>query len=176
MEFKIFANECFIFIDTDKKSLTLTKTNGQTYVRTIHVEIYKINHTFQSDKKLVRECIREMQRQRGVKKLSRWEEKRAGLKGRLGINEDWMGRIREQEERKTEGVAESKEKDRGGGRGEQEKKDRRIQVQRTLQGNRDERKAGIPKTEDEKERKEPDSKIQVWQRSQKKTTLERGRK
>ena len=34
-------------------------------------------------------------------------------------------------------------------------------------------KARIPKMEDEKERKVPDSSIQVWQRSQRKTTLER---
>ena len=41
----------------------------------------------------------------GGEKLSRWEERRAGLKGRLGINDDWMGRVREEEEGKTEGVA-----------------------------------------------------------------------
>ena len=58
-----------------------------------------------SDKKLVRECIRKMERQRREEKLSRWEERRAELKGRLGINEDWMGRVRKEEEGKTEGVA-----------------------------------------------------------------------
>ena len=58
-----------------------------------------------SDKKLVRECIRKMERQREEKKPSKWKERRAGLKGRLGINEDWMGRVREGEEGKTEGVA-----------------------------------------------------------------------
>ena len=73
-------------------------------------------------------------RTKAVRRAVNYEERRAGLKGRR---------------------RESKEKDRGGGRGEREKKDRRIQVQRTLRGNRDERRAaGIPETENEKERKE----------------------
>ena len=65
----------------------------------------------------------------------------------------WEELERKRKEKNRGSREESKEKDRGGGRGEQEKKDRRVEVQRTLRGNRDERKAGIPKTEDEKEKK-----------------------
>ena len=39
------------------------------------------------------------------------------------------------------------------------KKNRRVEEQRTLQGNCNEKKARIPEAEDEKERMEPDSTV-----------------
>ena len=49
--------------------------------------------------------MREVERQRGKKNLSEWEERRRGLRRRLRISEDWMKRIREEEEGKIERIA-----------------------------------------------------------------------
>ena len=77
-----------------------------------------------------------------------------------------MGRVREEEEGKTDGVAKKiRKRIKEVGGESRRKKNRRVEVQRTLQGNCNERKARIPEAEDEKERKEPDSKVQVRQRS-----------
>ena len=52
----------------------------------------------------MRECIREVERQKEEKNLSEWEERRKGLRRRLGISEDWMERIRDEEEVKIKGI------------------------------------------------------------------------
>ena len=96
-------------LDKVTPNYILREETGEEEIRTKAVRRAFMKSNYEegarsSDKKLVRECIRQMERQRGEKKLSGWEERRAGLKGRLGINEDRMERVREEEEGKTEGV------------------------------------------------------------------------
>lgn len=76
-------------LDKITPNYILREETQEKKIRTKAVKrVFKYEETARSsDKKLMRECIREMERQRGEKNLSVWEERR-GLRRRLGISED----------------------------------------------------------------------------------------
>lgn len=116
--------KCTLGLDKVTPNYILRRETQEEEIRMKAVRrTFKYEEEARSLEKLVRECIKKMERQRREKNLSEWKRRRRGLRRRLGISEDWMEKVREEEEEKIEGNTQRVRKRRGGGKGKQKKKD-----------------------------------------------------
>lgn len=123
MKWILGLNKCTLnYIVTEE--MKEEEITGKAIRRVIKYE----EKTRTSNKKMVTECLREMEREKRKGTLNRQKEKREKMRGRLKMGGEEMERIREEEEIGKRGIDRKIKEKVGDRKREQKKKNRRIKI------------------------------------------------